>query len=467
MKIDMSRILHNILGVGAQFTTPILTLFYDDLSSLDDIDLEYCVRQAVEGETIVNVIKVMLYRLDVEHARDRGSFFRIFIALHELGYTNELREILSSIPWSGNWKDLVHLYHLIPNTSFRNEILNLFEGTLHEDERYMLIGEYDKMTMCAKWIPREGSRLEKITHFQKDLADFMFMTRGQVRKLVSKLCNALAIVERLICEKRYEDIQYDKLSRNQLKRHSHLFKKYDGVRYSRFTLAKQLCANASETCYLGDYISYYDRNKMFHDTLEQDFNDVVTNVTYNKNAVVIADTTHYNALAHALILSQNLGGSFRNSVCTWGNTQRVIHLATKWDLCTNIRKTLRQYATDKKLNLDQFFGCLLETMEARGEDMLDEIVILGNKPLNDSVIMPTKALENYFSTETTIPNIVYWNLDNNEQVHVNRFTACGGFVNVTEIVGHSVGITQTLLSHKEITQENVMRDILEVAIDLL
>ena len=96
---------------------------------------------------------------------------------------NECKELILRnihlIPEIGRWKDLVELYAEITDTEFRDAVLTLFNDTLRKDlENY----GHHNVSNCAKWVPTEGSSLDRECHFTTRLAKRMQVTKAELRK---------------------------------------------------------------------------------------------------------------------------------------------------------------------------------------------------------------------------------------------------------------------------------------------
>lgn len=242
-----------------------------------------------EDETYA--LKCLFYLRDVRGGQGERRFFRVVIKWLANKHTDAMRRNLTYVPEFGRWDDL---YAFI-GTPLENEAFDIMYHQLANDV------ECKTPSLLAKWLKSENTssadsrRLATLTrkHFN--------MTPRQYRKTLSVLRQRIKVLERLMSENRWDEIEFDKIPskagliyRNAFARHDLMREKENKQTYAEFAKSSETKVNAktlnpcevvSEAVRVsGGLLDDTDRlmvNK-YWDNLEDYFN----NATFNGVAVV-------------------------------------------------------------------------------------------------------------------------------------------------------------------------------------
>lgn len=178
------------------------------------------------------------------HCRDRTegkgerlvSYF-IFMWLYE-HFRKTATVLLKQYPTLGYWKDLSQLYVQAHGKGgiwdgFQTEIVNMFADQLRRDtEELRTNPESTNITLCAKYVPKEGRSFDKKTGITKRIAQALFpedfktdfrRAMCRFRKLYTPLNKHIDTVEVKECSGRWGDIDFNRVPGRVLNIHRKAF----------------------------------------------------------------------------------------------------------------------------------------------------------------------------------------------------------------------------------------------------
>lgn len=144
---------------------------------------------------------------------ERDVAFHMFMTIM-LEKPNLVESLIRLIPEYGCWKDMWKLWMLAENssTNIQESIINVVKWFYFEDLSKLdkSAGNTPKLSLLGKWLPREGSKYDKIA---KKLADVFYPDVAVVddrlrlyRKECFRLSKALGVIEQKMCGKRWKEI---------------------------------------------------------------------------------------------------------------------------------------------------------------------------------------------------------------------------------------------------------------------
>ena len=181
-------------------------------------------------------------------------------------------EIVGLYPVFGSWKDLQKLFEIIKSDMkqlhcnfsklrmVENKIYSMWHTQLLEDKRILdstYPGDTRDISFCVKYVPKEGKRLDKMYKVTKKLAARMFpldtnpITKALklFRKFCSPLNKAIHTTERLMCAKRYSEIDFNNVPEKCLHKNVKAFR-YDKVLNVQFPDIDRIKASENYLKYL-------------------------------------------------------------------------------------------------------------------------------------------------------------------------------------------------------------------------
>lgn len=139
-------------------------------------------------------------------------------------YPDTIKELLNNIPVLGYYKDYFYILSFSRNQKLDQHIYNIVSSQLKKDMEYIKNGQHNKITTMGKWIPKESSTINKKIDFVDKFNKIFypgvskFTARKEYRKMKTFINDTLGTLEAKLCTKKYDDINFSKVSYNALKR---------------------------------------------------------------------------------------------------------------------------------------------------------------------------------------------------------------------------------------------------------
>jgi hypothetical protein len=222
------EIVYTAMGVGDSR----VTLFTMLNRGLDKEKLQDAIRnvfadskKSKKPELQLDMFLMAFQTRDIRGGKGEKQLFYYFMkTLYEqdpLITTNVVRHI----PEYGCWRDMWELIKEVPELT--DEVLKVVRDTFFTDRLYLKAGSIGKMSLLAKWLPREGSSYGTLA---KQIATFIYpaiTNRNKrmmtYRKDVSDMNKALQTVEISMCGGAWKTIEPDRVPGRCLKHHSKAF----------------------------------------------------------------------------------------------------------------------------------------------------------------------------------------------------------------------------------------------------
>jgi hypothetical protein len=367
-------------------------------------------------------------------------------------------KVAKLLPEYGRWDDLLQFFPGVLNLSdigfvrlnymstvrdterllvlrdLQTQLVRLFARKLQEDLEHMNSG--NPCSLAAKWAPTEGDSLDRKTGVFKILATEMKVTSRALRKeYLTPLRSYLKIVERFMCDREWDEIDYNKVPSCAMKRLKKSFERHDETRFQEWRNALQK----------GDHIVAKVNAKQLHPhelvkemrssghadgvcaaqwkIMEE---ECMKNGALNNDIAVIDTSSSMHspgylpydvACAMGLLISKCSVGKFKNHVLTFNSVpsfvlikdapiyQRWHQLANiSWGGSTDIQATF-------ELILNRGKKCKLTQA-----DMPKRLWIISDMQFNQcngyGSVTNFEAIEKmYAKSGYTRPQIVFWNVD--------------------------------------------------------
>ena len=447
------------------------TIFDFIFSKIDKLD------GREEKKYISYFVKLMFLIRDHKDGNgERDIFYRLFIRLYDKypqlvvfslplltgGYNinNNMDDTMDDDKPFGSFLDLNRLYDLLEDdvngNGFKKHIIDYYLNCLKKDIR----SEYP--SLAVKWIPREK---KKYHNMASDLVDTLFSDNMEknrkfknYRKLIKVLSNKMVIIEQLMTQNRWDEIEVKNIPSRALKKYLYALKnenKSDGkIRHpedlKRMELRRKMLNELNksvETTRLNvttlqpyeivqSVISYGNLthseeeniiamwNKYSYEFKKKLEEDII--LKENLNMIILADvsgsmtgTPMEACISLSLLLSDILDGVWKNKILTfesnpkWHNIPENLNIVKKieflknapWGGSTNIGKAL-------EMILD-----IALTNRISNDDMPKKMVIFSDMQFdmatdyNDQFRTGFEFLENKFKKNGyDLPHIIFWNL---------------------------------------------------------
>lgn len=157
--------------------------------------------QKAYKENPVYAMKCLFYLRDVRGGQGERRFFRTVMKYMAKYNADAIRDMIQHIPEYGRWDDL----YVFVDTPLEKDAFEFIKSQLALDV------QCKTPSLLGKWLKSENTssaESRKLAHITKT---YMGMTSRQYRKTLSILRARINIVERLMSENRWDEIEFDKI----------------------------------------------------------------------------------------------------------------------------------------------------------------------------------------------------------------------------------------------------------------
>lgn len=362
-------------------------------------------------------------------------FFRVCIRWLAKEHPEVVKRNINYIPFVGRYDDL----YALMDTPCMLDAFTFFDRQLRLDM------ECQTPSLCAKWIWSMNCSSAEHKKYGKALADYMRLTPKQYRKMLTGLRAKIKIVETLMSQNRWQEIQFDKLPSKAGFKYRNAFAKndYTKERYEAFMKSKTTKVNAKtlfpyEVVKQAIYADWQD--ELACNTLEkywENLADYFNNATFNALAVVDTSGSMCNGAASAapidvaislgMYCAEKANGPFKNHYISFSSKPQLIEIKG----INFVDKVQRIYQTNlcENTNIEATFDLLLNNIvkyDLKEEDIPEYLVIIsdmqwdeGTREIRGWRYMPAKnpqtlidqIKEKWKSVGVKMPKLIFWNVN--------------------------------------------------------
>lgn len=440
-----------------------------------DSDVMLMFRKAF-AENPVYALKCLFYIRDVRGGQGERRFFRVVIkdmATYSEPTQEAIARNMELIPEFGRWDDL---YAFI-DTPMQDKALSIIKHQLALDV------QCKTPSLLAKWMPSENASSKKTIRLGNITRSYLNMTHKEYRRTLAILRSRINIVEKLMSENRWDEIEFDKIPSKAGLIYKNAFARRDIIKakFEKFAKDETTKVNAS-ALYPYEVVEKALRVNPYHsdDTDRAMVNKYWENLTdyfngANLNALAVVDTsgsmhgTPINvAISLGLYCAERAGGPFANYYISFASRPQLIECEGV-DFVDKVYRIYRTNLVDNT-NIEAVFDLLLDTAKKNKcsqEDLPQNILIISDMEFDAATSgghydWPTgRYIHQYgFSKENAdtvmegiakkwtaagykMPHLIYWNVDARQ----NNIPMIGDGP-VSYVSGFSPSIFQSIITGK-------------------
>ena len=188
-------------------------------------------------ENPVYALKCLFYIRDVRGGQGERRFFRVATKYLASYNPDAMRRNLQYVPEFGRWDDLF----VFIGTPLETDALNIVKHQLALDV------QCKTPSLLGKWMPSENTSSQKTRKTAAKVRKFIGMTPKQYRKTLSVLRARINVLERLMSEGRWDEIEFDKIPSKAGLKYKNAFARHDIERMKRNPEVKTYEAFAKDT----------------------------------------------------------------------------------------------------------------------------------------------------------------------------------------------------------------------------
>ena len=442
-----------------------------------DEDVILMFRKAFK-ENPVYALKCLFYIRDVRGGQGERRFFRVVMKDLAKFDTEAARRNLKFVPEFGRWDDL----YVFVGTPLEADALQIMKDQLALDV------ECKTPSLLAKWLKSENTSSVESRRLGNITREFFGMSHKQYRKTLSILRERINVLERLMSEGRWDEIEFDKIPSKAGMKYKNAFARHDLERaknenvqtYADFAKdstkkvnakalypyecvhqALNIMGNQQGWSSRGNHVALDDTQRLMTNKYWDNLADYFNGATFNGIALVdtsgsMSGTPIEVAISLGLYCAEKNQGAFANHFISFESNPHWIETSgvdfcdkvyritgAEWGGSTNV-----EAAMDLILNVAKQNGCSQDEIPQNLviiSDMEFNYCVTSNNygrgNVNDTLF--EKIAAKYRANGYEMPHVIFWNV-NARQANIPML----GNGNVSFVSGFSPSIFETIMSGK-------------------
>lgn len=390
-------------------------------------------------------LKCLFYLRDCRgQGQGERRFFRVAMKWLAVTYPNEAKHLVRLIPEFGRWDDL----YCLVDTKAEEEVFKFIH------EQLVLDVDCGTPSLLAKWLKSENTSSKVSRELATKTRQFLGLDSRTYRHMLSLLRGRINIVETLMSQNRWDEIEFNKIPSRAGLMYKNAFARHDLTkeRYEEFIKDEKTTVNAgvlypydvvhevSKLWKNGWYCSYEltvpfnDVRRMAVNKYWDNLHDYFENATLN--ALVVCDTSGsmtrgYGsksivpidvAISLALYTADKAKGPFHNHFISFSSKPKLIE-TTGVDFCDKVSRIYKQNLCENT-NIEATFDLVLNTAlrhHLKQSDMPEHIIIVSDMQFdqarhdyysdNDTKTLMEKIESKWLRSGYEMPKLVFWNVN--------------------------------------------------------
>ena len=390
-----------------------------------------------ENETYA--LKCLFYLRDVRGGQGERRFFRVVTRWLANNHTEAMKRNLIHVPEYGRWDDL----YVFVGTPLEKEAFHIMYHQLALDV------QCKTPSLMAKWLKSENTSSAESRKLGAATRKAFSLTARQYRKTLANLRSKIRIVEKLMSENRWDEIEFDKIPskagliyRNAFARHDIMREKTDKMTYADFAKSKETKVNAKtlnpcEVVHEAISCQYEDiesTNRLMVQKYWDNLKDYFHNAKFNGVAVVDTSASmrsrgaaSINPIDVAISLGMycaekcNPASPWAGHYITFSRDARLVPVEGV-DFADKVNRIYRANLC-QNTNIKSVFDLLLQLAlvnNVKQEDMPENIVVISDMEFDRCVLdfygqtlssEMEKIAARWAMHGYQLPKLVFWNVD--------------------------------------------------------
>ena len=441
------------------------------------------------AENPVYALKCLFYIRDIRGGQGERRFFRTVMKDFAKFDTEAARRNLEYIPIFGRWDDL----YTFMGTALEKDAFDFIKKQL------VLDVQSKTPSLLAKWLPSENTSSHQTRILGNKTRCALGMSHKQYRKTLSILRERINIVERLMSENRWDEIEFDKIPsragmiyKNAFARHDiERVKNADVQSYADFAkdtttkvnakalypyecVAEAMKVMQGKYNWYGDYqpVALDDTNRLMVNKYWENLADYFNEATFNGMAIVdtsgsmcgsSADAPINVAISLGLYCAEKAKGPFANHFITFSSNPTFVKTEGV-DFCDKVKR-MSKAEWGGSTNIEAAFDMMLDIAiknHCPQSDIPENLIIISDMEFNSCVTSGPRSTSRwnyeYCDVGDTLfgsmskkwaaygykmPHLIFWNC----QARQNNIPMIGNS-SVSYVSGMSPSIFETIISGK-------------------
>ena len=415
-------------------------------------------------------LRALFYMRDVRGGQGERENFRIIIQWLAKNHKESLLRNMIHIPVFGRYDDF---YSLVDIPEVSNDVLTIMKEQFETD--ISLCKEDKSVSLLGKWLKSENTSSKESCRLGKITRKFFGLSSSEYRKSLVLLRNKINIIETLMTQKKWDEIQYEHVPSHAMKLYTKAFSKRDQERFKEYLEAVKKGEKKinSSTLYPYDIVHSLLNKSVGREELESlqaqwsSLPDYLEG-SEEKNGIVVADvsgsmygTPIEVAISLALYFSERNTGVFKDYFMTFSDNPELVKVQGNnlKEKIENISRASWGFST----NIQSVFDLILRTSvknKIPEEEMPSKIFIISDMQFNCACTSNNKTNfeiieEKYKAAGYKRPVLVFWNVRASSGTPVTK-DENGTFL----VSGCSPSILKNAMNTKAVTPMDLMLEVL-------
>lgn len=459
-----------------------LNLFFKAVRGLGETDLHRLLAEAWT-ESPLDTLRIVCQTRDCRGGKGERLLFRQMMQWVARQDPASVACNMHLIPLYGRWDDVL----FVPGG------VDFMARQLQKDQKALKERPDANITLAAKWAPTERHALDKKHKLVARLVQALFpeapatatSSRTLYRKMyLSPLRAHLNVVERVMCAREWDTIDYSHVPSRAMKNYRHAFERHDEVRFGEWKTAlarddkttddgRVVKVNADQV-FPHELVKVYLNQTSPDTVVEEQWKALQAKLaqlgTLDRSVCVCDVSSSMDgepmlvSIALGLLISSVTAEPFRNQIITFETTPRFHHV--QGDTLAARVACLKGAPWGGTTNLQAVFDRILERAKrfrVADRDMPKRLYIFSDMQFDvacgENTHTNFEALDAKFrQAGYTRPQIVFWNLRGNTP---DEFPVTANEHGVSMLSGFSTSLLKSLLDGADLTPWGVLRKILD------
>ena len=350
------------------------------------------------AESPIYALKCLFYLRDVRGGQGERRFFRVCMRWLANEKPNDARRNMQYIPMYGRWDDL----YIFVGTELEKDAFDFMK------EQLALDVQCNTPSLLAKWLKSENASSKETKTLAFKTREAFGLTAKQYRKILSIMRQRINILERLMSEGRWDEIEFDKIPSKAGLKYKNAFARHDVERMKSEKNVQSYADFAKDTTKKVNAKTLYPYEAV---------KEAIKHMNYSANRTNLNDTNRLMINKYWDNLEDYFKGASLNALCmvdTSGSMTWHEHNGAKpIDVATSIGLYCAEKAKGPFANHYISFSSKPQLIECKGVDFCDKVYRIANANLCENTNIETAfdmilrtAIQNHVPQEDMPQNII-------------------------------------------------------------
>ena len=418
--------------------------FYGAHCTMDAVDALRLFITSYEEDPLYTM-KWLMYARHIKLGLGERDVFRMMLTkIGDLHPEIALQFVIGTELWNyGRWDDVLRIFFDTTSSVLRDGLGELIANQFRRD--VMGCGLGDSISLLAKWMPSNNTSSKQKRSEAVILQSLLHLNAREYRKILSRLREYLAVVDRKASLNQWNDINYNHVPSKANLKYRNAFLKHDAERRQAYLTSLEKGDDSvkinANSMFLYDIVQAYVKAdscwdsslNLYDETLEQLWNAQETPKDYDDILVIrdgsgsmgqqLSGNSSVTALSVAdsiaLYCAQhNKNESFKNRFITFSNRPQMVDIS----MCETLRDKLRRlhrFNDYSNTDIEATFDLILDTAVKNHlyqEELPSACLVISDMQFDqatkhdDNMTVIESCRKKFEVLGYTMPRLIFWNV---------------------------------------------------------